>query len=155
MAVRFYVDFKHTAYQNLVVSFLTQPGPARCSDLITRLAANIDLDRLSNYIIDLSHKLSKHDPNAVLWLIAHYIAINGAKEQRSSRLLFIKTLESLFPLCSAQIRAGFAVARPKDTGYFAEAEQDGSDVLHPFVRQQLQSLVDKGAIQDLLSAFTA
>ncbi|KAK3503989.1 hypothetical protein B0T13DRAFT_392639 [Neurospora crassa] len=149
------LDFKHTAYQNLVVSFLTQPGPARCSDLITRLAANIDLDRLSNHIIDLSHKLSKHDPNAVLWLIAHYIAINGAKEQRSSRLLFIKTLESLFPLCSAQIRAGFAVARPKDTGYFAEAEQDGSDVLHPFVRQQLQSLVDKGAIQDLLSAFTA
>ncbi|KAK1774496.1 hypothetical protein QBC45DRAFT_36674 [Copromyces sp. CBS 386.78] len=150
------LDFiKHRAYQNLVVSFLTQPDLARCSNLLTRLADSIDLDRLSNYILDLSHKLPKHDPNAVLWLIAHYVAIKGAKEQQTSRLLLIKTLESLIPLCSAQIRTGFAVARPKESEYFSESEQDGPDALPPFVRQQLQSLVDKGAIQDLLSAFTA
>ncbi|KAH7629900.1 hypothetical protein B0T09DRAFT_374171 [Sordaria sp. MPI-SDFR-AT-0083] len=148
-------SIKHTAYQNLVVSVLTQPDLARCSNLLTRLADSIDLDRLSNYIIDLSHKLQKHDPNAILWLIAHYIAIKGAKEQQTSRLLLIKTLESLFPLCSAQIRSGFAVVQPKGSEYFSESEQDGTDALPPFVRQQLQSLVGKGAIQDLLSAFTA
>lgn len=149
------LDFiKHTAYQILAVSFLTQPDLARCSGIVTRLAANIDLDQLSNYIPDLSHKLPKHDSNAILWLIAHYIAINREKEQRNSRFLFIKTLESLFPLCSSQIRAGFAVAS-KDSGDFAESEQDGPDVLPPFVRQQLQSLVDKAALQDLLEAFTA
>ena len=156
MVVWFHVDsIKHAAYQNLVVSFLTQPDLARCSGLLTRLADSIDLDRLSNCILDLSHTLSRHNANAILWLIAHYIAIKGAKGQGGSRLLLIKTLEALFPLCSAQIRVGFDVARRKDSEYFEESEQDGSDVLPPFVRQQLQALVEKGAIQDLLSAFTA
>ena len=139
----------------MVVSFLTQPDLARCSGLLTRLADSIDLDRLSNHILDLSHALPKHKPIAILWLIAYYVAIKRAKGQEGSRLLLIKTLESLFPLCSAQIRAAFDVARPKESEYFEESEQDGSNVLPPFVRQQLQSLVDKGAIQDLLSALNA
>ncbi|KAK3402194.1 hypothetical protein B0T20DRAFT_403743 [Sordaria brevicollis] len=147
-------SIKHAAYQVLVFSFLTQPDLARCSGIIERLAASIDLDRLSNCIFDLSDRLPKHNSNAIVWLIAHYIAINWAKEQQSSRFLFIKALESLFPLCSAQIRAGFAVAS-KDSGDFDESKQNGPDVLPPFARQQLQRLVDKSAIQDLIDAFTA
>lgn len=81
-----------------------------------------------------------------LWLLAHFIALLGAKGG-SLRSINLKALYIQLSALSSQIRIGFA--SPSE-----EATTESQNGLPQYVHKQLSSLVRKEGVSDLLERFT-
>jgi ubiquitin-protein ligase E3 C len=124
---------------------------------VTSFATEVDIDRLSELILATVPGESKTSKSeiAILWLLAHFIALQKAKKQHSLHSLRLKALYLLLTLSSNEIRTAFAPSDMRSSSETQEIEDLSSQGLPPYVSRELSSLVDKGEISGLLAKFTS
>ncbi|KAK3316370.1 hypothetical protein B0H66DRAFT_292930 [Apodospora peruviana] len=143
--------FTENAYRQFAFAFLAQPELHLFERNIDSFAAQIDLGRLAESILAGMPKASEQQ-TPFLWLLAHFVALQKSKkksENSASPSLIPKALYQLLSISSSQIRAGFT-----RTSKGSSEAQDFEEVLPPYVRSELASLVDRDEITRLLERFT-
>ncbi|KAK0628869.1 hypothetical protein B0T17DRAFT_523943 [Bombardia bombarda] len=149
--------FTQTAYREFALSFLTQHDMALFECNLDSFAAGVDTNRLSESLLAAAPEEPKtaESQAALLWLLAHFIALQRAKKQQALNSLFPKALYLLLSLSANQIRAGFSAPDSRGLTETQEVEEVSHQALAPYVSKQLASLIDKGEISGLLDKLTS
>ncbi|KAK3332145.1 hypothetical protein B0T19DRAFT_96051 [Cercophora scortea] len=150
-------SFTQSAYREFALSFLTQTGVPALECNTEYFSAELDIDRLAESILAAApaEPGTPEAQDALLWLLAHFIALKKAKKQHKAHSLYPKALYLLLSILAKPIRARFTACDPRGAGDDGEFEQDPQQALPAYVSSQLASLVDKGEISDLLEKFTS
>lgn len=148
-------SFNLAAYHAFAFHFLAQSDLTAFQQDAATFAADIDMERLSESIIGSISKESKTPgmQTAFLWLLAHFIDLHRAKRLRALQPRYINTLYLLLCVSSQQIRERFGSG---SRGSRSDRSLDSSaqEVLPPYVVQNLDLLINKDEISELLKRFT-
>ncbi|KAH8884611.1 hypothetical protein GQ53DRAFT_786064 [Thozetella sp. PMI_491] len=143
---------RQAAYRAFAWNFLTQGGLSQFEGNTQAFAAHIDLDMLSESLLDVPD-LSTQDESARIWLLAHFIGIQRAQTGESLHLLYLKALYTHLAALSTRVRDGIKAHSAAATNQKDEAAL-ASFLLPPYVFSQLRSLPDAVEIEKLLDKFT-
>ncbi|KAL4765772.1 HECT-type E3 ubiquitin-protein ligase [Aspergillus foveolatus] len=142
-----------TAYEWFAKSYLTIPNLLEKLGSLDFLANNINYKLLTSALAPLHHAQSQ-DSDAVdsrLWLLAYFIffhryALGSQTTNHTPELGFVKVVSRLLNSTVLQI------SRRLEAEESADVDEDNRDAyLHPFIRDQLFSLVNQTSITGLLS----
>lgn len=147
----------HDAYVSMAFSFLTT------SDLATRvgdmkpLAEAINIDILSQAILEDDSRavLDDMNPESRLWLLAHFIHLHTLCSTQRQEPGYIRALSTILSLSANDIFGRIEVSQPGvlDTSEEVGGSELPSQALPEFIRSQVISLVNKQSITDLLAKF--
>ncbi|OBT41030.1 hypothetical protein VE00_08404 [Pseudogymnoascus sp. WSF 3629] len=146
------------AYVSLAFSFLATPDLASRVGDMKILAETIDIDILSQAILqdDSRTALNDMDPESRLWLLSHFIYFHNLCSIQRQKPGYIRALSTILSLSANDIFGRIEVSQPGvlDT---SDEEVGGSGLprqaLPVFIRSQVISLVNKQSITDLLAKF--
>ncbi len=156
MSANFAVEqFRKAAYRGFAWGFLTQPDLIIFEKRTEAFVADIDLDMLSESLIDTPDFDAKAagSESGRLWLLAHLIGIQRAKIGESLHLLYLKALYTHLSTLSTRVRDGTKAHSAKVTSGKEQAAL-ASFYLPPYVLTQLRSLPDAVEVENLLDKFT-
>jgi ubiquitin-protein ligase E3 C len=145
-----------TAYEWFARSYLTLPDLLETLGSLDLLANSINYKLLTSALAPLYAKLGDHiqgleDVDSRLWLLAYFIffhryALGAHAAQRSPDLDFVKVVSGLLNSTAVQIY------RRVESEESADLDDDQrKSPLHPFVKDQLFSLLNQSSITGLLS----
>ncbi|KAK4189371.1 hypothetical protein QBC35DRAFT_145670 [Podospora australis] len=137
-----------SAYPEFAYSFLTQRDITLFESNIALFFPHIDTDRLADSLGDGNPDGSRSAERKedLLWLLAHLVALQRAKQQGSTQLRPPKALYSLVAALSTEIRAAYSTTEPRGS----TEDEVVAQGLPPYVSNQLASLTDRVAISGLL-----
>ena len=141
------------AFEAFAFSFLTHHALAFFEEHITVFAGHVDTRQLSTAIVNgySSGTAATRTKDDLLWLLAHFIALERAKGGVSQNSLYLNALYAQLSALHGELRdRPIAQVSKEATLKSADAE----DQLPPFVAEAIRSLVDKDEISDLLEKFT-
>ncbi|KAE8353154.1 hypothetical protein BDV28DRAFT_148347 [Aspergillus coremiiformis] len=145
-----------TAYEWFARSYLTIPDLSKYLGTLDRLANDINYKLLTSALGPLQSQLKDNpqtsdDVDARLWLLSYFIFFHryalgmqvGYKAPESG---FVKVVSDLLNSTAVHI------SRRLDSGEVADFDDSSERIpLHPFIKEQLLSLVNQGSITGLLS----
>lgn len=144
-----------TAYEWFARSYLTLPRLLDTFGSLDELANNINYKLLTSALEPLHANLDKNQNadalDSRLWLLSHFIffhryALGSQAAHHTLELGFVKVVSELLNSTSLQI------ARRLELEESAEFDEDAQGTyLHPFVKEQLLSLVNQTSLTGLLS----
>lgn len=148
----------HDAYVSLAFSFLATPDLASRVGDMKFLAETINIDILSQAILqdDSRAVLGDMNPESRLWLLSHFIHLHNLCSTQRQEPGYIRALSTILSLSANDIfgRIELSQSGVLDT---SDEEVGGSDpprqALPEFIRSQVISLVNKQSITDLLAKF--
>ncbi|KFY22282.1 hypothetical protein V493_06698 [Pseudogymnoascus sp. VKM F-4281 (FW-2241)] len=148
----------HDAYVSLAFSFLATPDLASRVGDMRFLAETINIDILSQAILqdDSRAVLGDMNPESRLWLLSHFIHLHNLCSTQRQEPGYIRALSTILSLSANDIfgRIELSQSGVLDT---SDEEVGGSDpprqALPEFIRSQVISLVNKQSITDLLAKF--
>ncbi|KAF7597077.1 hypothetical protein BBP40_010551 [Aspergillus hancockii] len=145
-----------TAYEWFAKSYLTIPDLPKRLGALDALANNINYKLLTSALAPMQSQFKGSPQNsdevdACLWLLSYFIffhryALGSQDGYRAPESGFVQVVSDLLNSTAVHI------SRRLDSGEVTEID-DSSDraPLHPFVKEQLVSLVNQGSITGLLS----
>ncbi|APA07998.1 hypothetical protein sscle_03g027680 [Sclerotinia sclerotiorum 1980 UF-70] len=146
-------------YSAMAFQFLTTPNlETRLGDL-QGLASKMSGNLLATAIVrDYSNiSSSQSNPEAKLWLLAHFIATYHMREHREQEVELLRALSLQLTACSVDIIGKIDGVEPiSNTSQKNESEETGIHLvrnLPTFISSQLMSLVNKASIVGLLERF--
>ncbi|KAJ8064685.1 hypothetical protein OCU04_007006 [Sclerotinia nivalis] len=146
-------------YSAMASRFLTTPDlETRLGDL-QGLASKMSGNRLATAIVrDYSNiSSSQSNPEAKLWLLAHFIAIYHMQEHREQEVELLRALSLQLSACSVDIIGKIGGVKPtSNTSQKKESEETGVHLVRNlpiFISSQLISLLNKASIAGLLERF--
>lgn len=147
------------SYDAFSFSFLTSANLVFLQRSPSEVARFLDLQILSRSIINgYTHqdRLRRHSRDELLWLLAHFIALNRASSTPQGAA-YLEALYWQLTALSADIRMRTA---PRVEGSLSDDESDDEDVkvinaLPGYVLEQLRFLVNEDGIAELLRRFTS
>ncbi|KAL4929437.1 HECT-type E3 ubiquitin-protein ligase [Aspergillus undulatus] len=144
-----------TAYEWFAKSYLTLPDLLQILGSLDTLANNINYKLLTSALAPLHTELGQKqrldDVDSRLWLLAYFIffhryALGSQAAHHSPELGFVKVVSELLNSTAVQI------SRRLEAEESADFDEDNSGPnLHPFIKDQLFSLVNQTSITGLLS----
>ncbi|KAL3478817.1 hypothetical protein BJX99DRAFT_223942 [Aspergillus californicus] len=144
-----------TAYEWFGRSYLTIPDLVGSLGSLDMLANSINYKLLTSALAPLHTTLGNHDPSleevdSRLWLLAHFIfihrcALGGQAAHHSPELGFIKVVSELLNSTAVQISRRLESEDPDLD------DMQRKEPLHPFIKDQLFSLLNQTSITGLLS----
>lgn len=148
----------HDAYVSMAFSFLATPDLASRVGDMKILAEAINIDILSQAMLqdDSRATLGDMNPESRLWLLSHFICLHNLCSIQQQEPSYIKALSTILSLSANDIFGRIEVSQPGvlDT---SDEEVGSSEVprqaLPGFIRSQVVSLVNKQSIADLLAKF--
>ncbi|OBT68418.1 hypothetical protein VE03_02827 [Pseudogymnoascus sp. 23342-1-I1] len=148
----------HDAYVGMAFSFLATPDLASRVGDMKPLAEAINIDILSQAILqdDSRAVLDDMNPESRLWLLSHFIYLHSLCSTQRQEPGYIRALSTILSLSANDIFGRIEVSQPGvlDT---SDEEVGGSELptraLPEFIRSQVISLVNKQSITDLLAKF--
>ncbi|KAL2266072.1 hypothetical protein VTJ83DRAFT_5424 [Remersonia thermophila] len=148
-------DFTRSAYVEFAQSFLAQADLFLFESNIGAFAADMDVDQLSDALAtgDIVSSVSSASPSRLMWLLAHFIALQKKKKGVALHARSLKALYSLLSTLSTPIRAAFSVPNLKASGETETLEEPSRPSLAPYVSDQLSSLTNRDEISGLLGQF--
>lgn len=152
------------AYTTFAFNFLTCSNIAFLQRKPNVIAQRLDLETLSRTIISGSGDLGtaeaspQHSKDELLWLLAHFIALNRALSIAQGSVYLEALYEQLCPLVD-DIRIRSA-PQPAEDGAESSDDEDESAIrkanpLPAYVLHQLEFLVNENGIGELLNRFTS
>ncbi|KAL1841883.1 hypothetical protein VTJ49DRAFT_6482 [Mycothermus thermophilus] len=148
-------DFTRSAYDEFALSFLTRADLFLFESNIGAFAADIDVDQLSSSIAAGSNVrfIAAASPSRLMWLLAHFIALQKAKKQVALHAKSLKALYTLLSTLSTPIRAAFSAPNLKASDETETLEEPSQPALAPYISDQLSSLTNRDEISGLLGQF--
>jgi ubiquitin-protein ligase E3 C len=145
-------SFTQSAYRDFAFSFLTQQNLVIFERNVGAFAADVDTDRLSETLLAAAPGEPKtaDSLNALLWLLAHFIALQRARPRQTLHLHYLRALHLLLSALTNQLRVHFSVS-----GDVRDAEEEALEAVPPYVAEQAVSLIDKEGITELLEKLTS
>ncbi|KAK3945634.1 hypothetical protein QBC46DRAFT_302822 [Diplogelasinospora grovesii] len=145
-------SFTQSAYRDFAFSFLTQQNLVVFERNVGAFAADVDTDRLSETLLAAAPGEPKtaDSLNALLWLLAHFIALQRARQRQTLHLHYLRALHLLLSALTNQLRVHFSVS-----GDVRDAEEEALEAVPPYVAEQAVSLIDKEGITELLEKITS
>ncbi|KAM0320477.1 hypothetical protein ACHAO8_000489 [Botrytis cinerea] len=146
-------------YSAMASRFLTIPDLESRLGGLQVLASKLIGNNLAAAIVrDYSSiSSSQSNPEAKLWLLAHFIAIYRMREHREQESELLRALSLQLSACSVDIIGRIDSRKPASNNFqTGESEEDGVQPvknLPIFVSNQLLSLLDKESITGLLKRF--
>ncbi|KAL4945714.1 hypothetical protein BDV06DRAFT_184300 [Aspergillus oleicola] len=144
-----------TAYEWFAKSYLTLPDPLETLGSLDTLANKINYKLLTSALAPLHVEFGKDqrsdDVDSRLWLLAYFIffhryALGSQAAYHSPELGFVKVVSELLNSTAVQVSRRLEAEE--------SAEYDGNNggvYLHPFIKDQLFSLINQASITGLLS----
>ncbi|KAI0477398.1 hypothetical protein GGR56DRAFT_665418 [Xylariaceae sp. FL0804] len=148
------------AYQAFAYSFLTSPNLRFLQEYPTLVAQRIDLQQLSHAVVNAfvtREQINKVPRDGLLWLLAHFIALNRAVASAQA-VSYLEAIYLQLSLLTIDIRVRSDPAEASDED---DMRSQGDDVhmrdlapLPEYVSSQLNFLVNDDGISELLNKFT-
>lgn len=145
------------AYIGMAFSFLTTPDLIDKLDGMKALAAMIDIDLLSQAILqDTSISiLGGMNPESRLWLLSHFICLHNLCLTHHQEPSYLRALSTILSRAASDIFGRIEASQPDSLD--APNEEEGSEIpiqpLPEFIRNQVISLVNKESLTGLLAKF--
>ncbi|KAE8396592.1 hypothetical protein BDV23DRAFT_177586 [Aspergillus alliaceus] len=145
-----------TAYEWFARNYLTIPDLSTCLGTLDGLANNINYKLLASALGPMQSQFkatpqNSDDVNSRLWLLSYFIffhryALGSQAGYKAPESGFVKVVSDLLNSTAVHI------SRRLDTGEVTEYDDSTERApLHPFIKEQLLSLVNQGSITGLLS----
>lgn len=145
-------------YSAMASWFLTIPDLEARLGGLQELASKMSVTRLAAAIVRDYSDISKSqsNPEAKLWLLAHFIAIFNLRDHREQEPELLRALSLQLSTCSVDIVGRIDGVKPISNAIKAKERQNNGgavQVLPSFISTQLKSLLNKDAIVGLLQRF--
>jgi len=147
------------AYSAFALEFLTNSELSSCPRFLADLAANVNLDLLSVVLVqEFSSVLAERiHPERRLWLLGHFIALHRLQKRSSLDPQYLRALSLQLSSSASSIMGSICLSNVEGlqdvTDSDDEPAKNTASPLHPFIREQLLSLVNQASITGLLSKF--
>jgi hypothetical protein len=144
-------------YEAFAFSFLTSANQPFWGHSLKQVARSLDLQALSRAVIHaFAHQPIYRKPrNDLLWLLAHFIALNRASPT-SQGTFYLQALYQQLSILAADIRSRSATQHnAEDSSEEDEEAPDSEGPLPSYITGQLEFLVHEDGINELLSRFTS
>ncbi|KAJ9151176.1 HECT-domain-containing protein [Pleurostoma richardsiae] len=141
------------AYSAFAFSFLAQSHLSLFEEDPAFFAGYVRMDSLSKVILEAfsDSAISSRSKDDLLWLLAHFIALEKARRGEVGNPLYLSALYTQLSNLAEELRN-----RPIRHASTPETGGDVADTsLPPYVAGALESLVDKNEMTDILDQFTA
>ncbi|KAI1329487.1 hypothetical protein F5Y16DRAFT_366136 [Xylariaceae sp. FL0255] len=156
------IGFDISSYQVFAYSFLTSSNLWLVQQLPVEFSQAIDLETLSKSIIGAFSQpsfLSSATRDKMLWLLAHFIALNRALPDQNQSFNHTEALYLQISLLSADIRSRLDPPKAQDTDDLSDDDNDASvkkvQPLAQYVANQLKFLINEDNITGLLGVFAS
>lgn len=142
-------DPERRASSAFALCFLTQPNLKLFEGNVGAFAERIDTEKVSAAIVDAyaAGWASTQQPDARLWLLAHFIALGNATRDSSLGSSYLHAL--YIQLSSLHIEL-----KKYHIGHATTDSATAKKRLPPFIEKSIQSLVEKDEITHVLERFT-
>lgn len=147
------------AYSAFALEFLTSPELSSSHESLADLANNVNLDLLSGILVQefSSVKAEQIPPERRIWLLGHFIALHRLQNRSKLDPEFLRALSLQLSSSASSIMGSISLSSLEGLNDATESDDESAKntptQLHPFIREQLLSLVDQASITGLLSKF--
>ncbi|KAF4125611.1 ubiquitin-protein ligase E3 C [Geosmithia morbida] len=142
------IELEPHVYKAIAFQFLAAKDLHIFESNISRYSTIIDPHRLSSVILDCYTGNAGPDNDSLLWLLAHYIHFGSASGVGQHVLDYLEALYVQLAALSTEI--SIRLRQPAEQPPESASNDTRVTLLHPYVNQQLLSLVDADGISKLL-----
>lgn len=137
-------------YHAIAFQFLCRPRVSFFETNLTLFSEHINIDQLALAILDGYGKPRKNASNEdMLWLVSHFVSLGNVAQEPVSKVAYLETLYIQLTALSREI--SLRLDSESSQGLVGNSEHTpDSEVIHPFIKHQLLSLVSPKAISELL-----
>lgn len=141
------------AHASFALHFLTTPNLGELLGSLNDLAAAVDVGILSAALVRefLSSAAYRINAESRLWLLAQFIALHRLQQRSSQEPQFLRALSLQLSSSSTEIVGRIDPAEPEVVQ--DEDAKISTQLLPPFVRDELSSLVNQDSVTGLLAKF--